>query len=64
MNLYMRLIKFTSLSLVCLFAASAPAYSAWPDQPVSFIVPFPPGGPVDTTARLTTLPLLLGLHWT
>ena len=35
----------------------APAFSAWPDQPVSFIVPFPPGGPVDTTARLTTQPL-------
>lgn len=29
----------------------------WPDKPVNFIVPFPPGGPVDTTARLTTQPL-------
>ncbi|MDO8694530.1 MAG: tripartite tricarboxylate transporter substrate binding protein [Sheuella sp.] len=43
--------------MVCMMMISAPAFSAWPDQPVSFIVPFPPGGPVDTTARLTTQPL-------
>ncbi|ARP90664.1 MFS transporter [Bordetella genomosp. 9] len=30
---------------------------AWPDHAVSFIVPFPPGGPVDTTARFVTRPL-------
>ncbi|WP_026640953.1 Bug family tripartite tricarboxylate transporter substrate binding protein [Bordetella petrii] len=29
----------------------------WPERPVNFIVPFPPGGPVDTTARLTTQPM-------
>lgn len=30
----------------------------WPDEhPINFIVPFPAGGPVDTTARLTTQPL-------
>jgi tripartite-type tricarboxylate transporter receptor subunit TctC len=44
-------------AMVCMMMISAPAFSAWPDQPVSFIVPFPPGGPVDTTARLTTQPL-------
>ena len=29
----------------------------WPERAVTFIVPFPPGGPVDSTARLTTQPL-------
>ena len=39
--------------------ALAQTPAKWPERAVSFSVPFPPGGPVDTTARLTTAPLAL-----
>lgn len=41
---------------------SAPlADDAWPSRTVNFIVPFPAGGPVDTSARFVTKPL--GEKW-
>ncbi|MBJ7263780.1 MAG: tripartite tricarboxylate transporter substrate binding protein [Burkholderiaceae bacterium] len=45
-------------------AASLPrlAHAAeWPDKPVNIIVPFPPGGPVDVTARFVAMPM--GQRW-
>lgn len=37
------------------------AEAAWPERAVNFIVPFPAGGPVDTSARFVTKPL--GEKW-
>ena len=50
-----KLFGLVTLGVVTL--APVHAQQAWPDKPVNFIVPFPPGGPVDTAARLTTQPL-------
>jgi tripartite-type tricarboxylate transporter receptor subunit TctC len=39
-------------AVVALVGTSATAQPAWPTKPVTFIVPFPPGGSVDPLARL------------
>ena len=44
-------------AFAALTAGAAQAPDKWPERAVTFIVPFPPGGPVDATARLTTQPL-------
>ena len=50
----MRLSSFLRHVVVALLAASAAAAShaqSWPEKPLRFIVPFPPGGSTDVVAR-------------
>src|SRR5436190_2110280 len=41
-----------ALAVVCLSALAAAAPAAYPDKPVRFIVPFVPGGTIDTLGRI------------
>ena len=48
------LTTFRTLLLASLLAAASAAHAqAWPDRPITMIVPFPPGGVADLTGRPT-----------
>lgn len=42
------------LSAACLSAASLPAQAAWPEKPITFVVPSAAGGSPDVLSRIVT----------
>ncbi|HZZ93869.1 MAG TPA: tripartite tricarboxylate transporter substrate binding protein [Usitatibacter sp.] len=42
-------------------AACAQSPASWPTRPIHLVVPYPPGGPLDTVARLTAQKVSAGL---
>ena len=54
-------MKALTMTLAATLVACAPfashAQEKWPTQNITFLVPFPPGGPTDIMARLLSTPL-------
>lgn len=46
------------------FAVTAQAQSAYPNQPIKVIVPFPPGGGTDAVTRMVLDKIRIGTNWT
>jgi len=48
----MRFFHFIAVVVACLVAPIAAAQGAYPERPVKIVVPYPPGGPTDSAARV------------
>ncbi len=61
----MKVVKNIVLLLVFAFSSCVVhAQDKWPTQPITFLVPYPPGGPTDIMARLLSVPLATKLGTT
>lgn len=56
--------QLLSAAMAALTAPTVFAQSAWPNKPIRFLVPFPPGGGTDTTSRLMAEKFTTLLGWT
>lgn len=56
--------QLLSAAMAALTPPAAWAQSAWPNKPIRFLVPFPPGGGTDTTSRLMAEKFTTLLGWT
>lgn len=56
-----KIVASSTLTLCAVFAAAPAQSQTWPSKPIRFIVPFPPGGGTDVTARVVAPKLGEGL---
>src|SRR5215470_14141612 len=47
--------------LGCLAAAASASAQVYPSRPITMVVPYPPGGPTDTLARILLEPMRMSL---
>lgn len=59
--LHARLPRFAAAAAFALGLAGNAAAQAWPDRPVTLVIPFAAGGPTDVVARMMAVPMAKSL---